>query len=172
MPSPLGHALGGAAAGWAVAGPAVHRQPAGIWRSGALFAALAMLPDLDLLVAGVHRGPTHSLGAAVIAGLIVGAVTRNGRMGLAGAAAYASHILLDWMGSDSSPPIGVMALWPISRAYFESSLHVFGAISRRYWLAGFWAHNAGAVIRELLILLPVAWVIFLVRRVERRDQYL
>ena len=75
--------------------------------------------------------------------------------------AYASHTLLDWLGTDSSPPIGIMALWPFSRAYYESHLHVFMAISRRYWLPEFWTLNVLALGRELAILLPLALVVFL-----------
>ena len=56
-----------------------------------------------------------------------------GRLAIGGAFAFASHVLLDWLGSDASPPIGIMALWPFSSAYYESELHVFMAISRRYY---------------------------------------
>ena len=83
---------------------------------------------------------------------------------LAVAAAYASHTLLDWLGSDTSPPIGIMALWPFSRDYYESRLHVFMAISRRYWLPEFWTYNLRALARELAILLPLVAAVVLLRR--------
>ena len=99
------------------------RRATGRWlgtlRSGALFAALALVPDVDLLL-NQHQGPTHSLGAAVIAGLAVGAITRQGRLGVAAACAYASHVFLDWLGADTAPPFGVMALWPVSREHYLS----------------------------------------------------
>jgi len=79
-------------------------------------------------------------------------------------AAYASHTLLDWLGTDSSPPIGIMALWPFSSEYYESHLHLFRAISRRYWLPEFWTSNARALAGELAILLPVIALVFFVRR--------
>jgi hypothetical protein len=72
-------------------------------------------------------------------------------------------VLFDWLGSDTSLPIGIMALWPLSDAYFQSDLHVFDAISRRYWLPGFWAHNARAVARELAILVPLLPVVWWLR---------
>ena len=75
MPTPLGHALGAAAAGWAVAPPVSRLERAVILRQGIWFAILGMFPDLDL-VWGLHRGPTHSVGAALIAGLAVAAGTR------------------------------------------------------------------------------------------------
>jgi membrane-bound metal-dependent hydrolase YbcI (DUF457 family) len=128
-----------------------------------------MAADLDLLV-GAHSGPTHGLGAAVIAGIATWAVLKwrgssaGVRTACAAAIAYASHTLLDWLGTDSSPPIGIMALWPFSHRYYESSLHVFMAISRRYWLPEFWTFNLAALARELLILVPIAIVVVALRR--------
>jgi inner membrane protein len=128
-----------------------------------------MAADLDLLV-GAHSGATHGLGAAVIVGatvwvvLRIRGVSRVVRTACASAIAYASHTLLDWLGTDSSPPIGIMALWPFSRDYYESSWHVFMAISRRYGLPEFWTFNLSALVRELLILVPIALVVLTVRR--------
>jgi inner membrane protein len=161
MPSPLGHALAGVAAGWAVAGPVAPSPPNAVgrlWRTGLGFAVLGMLPDIDL-VFGVHSGPTHGLGAAVIVGLAAALLTRRPRLGLASTAAYASHTLLDWLGSDTSAPIGIMALWPFNRAYYESPLHVFDAISRRYWLDGFWQQNLVAIGWEIAILAPAVLLV-------------
>ena len=127
------------------------------------FAIAGAAPDLDLLV-GAHSMYTHSVGAAAIAGTLVLWLTRGrGRSIAAGvAAAVASHFLLDWLGSDTSPPIGVMALWPFSYEYFQSPFHVFAAISRRYWLPEFFSGNLVAVLRECAILIPivtgVAWL--------------
>jgi membrane-bound metal-dependent hydrolase YbcI (DUF457 family) len=148
MPSPVGHALGGIAAGWGLA-------PARTVRSTVLLAVAGAAADLDLLV-GTHRGPTHSLGAAVLTFVVVALLTRNVRWGSAMSAAWASHVLLDWVGTDTSAPIGEMALWPMTRAYYESALHLFPAISRRYWLAEFWTYNVKALAIELAILGPIA----------------
>ena len=85
------------------------------------FAALGIAPDLDLIV-GAHRGPTHSVGAVVLVALatwfVVGRQARRGRWTIACAAAYGSHLLLDWFGLDTSAPFGIPALWPLSSAYF------------------------------------------------------
>jgi len=130
---------------------------------------MGMAADLDLLV-GAHSGPTHGLGAAMIVGVAMWIVwqlrgaSSDVRTACASAIAYASHTLLDWLGTDSSPPIGIMALWPFSRDYYESSWHVFMAISRRYWLPEFWTFNLSALVRELLILVPIALVVLTVRR--------
>jgi len=156
MPSPIGHALGGIAAGWAIA-------PVKNARNAVLLAGAGAAADLDLLV-GTHRGPTHSLGAAVLMLVAVTLMTRNVRWGSAAAAAWASHVALDWLGTDTTPPIGEMALWPATRAYYESSLHLFPAISRRYWLADFWMFNLRAVVVELAILGPIVWAVVAWRR--------
>jgi membrane-bound metal-dependent hydrolase YbcI (DUF457 family) len=158
MPSPIGHALAGIAAGWIVAPPPRDRRA--MLGRAAGYGLVAASPDLDLLV-GAHSGPTHGLGAALIAGAIAWLFLRSSRSGhavriaLAIAAAYASHTLLDWLGTDTSPPIGIMALWPFSGGYFESPCHVFMAISRRYWLREFWVYNLRALAWELIILLPI-----------------
>ena len=162
MPSPIGHALAGIAAGWSIA-PA-EPGPSRILRRAAVYGLVAASPDLDLLF-GAHSGPTHGLGAAAIVGLLAWVFLRSrgightGRLASGIAAAYASHTLLDWLGTDTSPPIGIMALWPVSRGYYESSLHVFMAISRRYWLPEFWTYNLRALVRELLILVPIVGIV-------------
>ena len=159
MPSPLGHALGAAAAGWAVAPPlpsTVRNVVSAALRRGAWFALLGMLPDIDLLVAGLHRGPTHSLSAALIAGLAAAALTSNGRLGVAAGCAYATHTLLDWLGADSSRPIGIMALWPLTWDYYQVSRPVFDSVWRHNETPDFWVHNVKAIARELIILVPLA----------------
>jgi membrane-bound metal-dependent hydrolase YbcI (DUF457 family) len=158
MPSPIGHALGGALLGGLVAGaPPSPAQP--WWRDAVTFGALGLAADLDFLV-GQHSQHTHSVAAVAVVGAIALAARRGrARWALAAAAAYASHILLDALGNDTTPPIGVMALWPFSDAYYQSDLHVFMAISRRYWLPGFVMHNLTAVFWEAVLLaLPTVLV--------------
>lgn len=182
MPSPVGHAIAGVAVGWLIAPQPARARRDQILRVAA-FGLAATIADVDLLV-GIHRGPTHSLAAAVLAGIATWAwcvarwprdpvkeagrgVERSAgalRFALAIAAAYATHSLLDWLGTDSSPPIGIMPLWPVSRGFYESPFHVFMAISRRYWLPDFWMYNARAIARELTILGPVLLVAFWLRR--------
>ena len=89
------------------------------WRPLAVCAAAAVLPDIDFLW-GRHNMETHSLGAAVLAGLGVLAATRGRQPRLAAlvALAWASHALFDWLGSDDTPPFGVMALWPLTSEFY------------------------------------------------------
>ena len=115
MPSPVGHALGGL-----IVGLVGSREPgAGSRKSLYGPVAAAVLPDIDFLW-GRHNMETHSLGAAALAGLAVLAWTRGRdvRLAVLVALAWASHVLFDWLGSDTTPPIGVMALWPCSADYY------------------------------------------------------
>jgi membrane-bound metal-dependent hydrolase YbcI (DUF457 family) len=131
-------------------------------------AIAAVVPDLDFLW-GRHNMETHSLGAAVLAGLatLVWTRGRNPRVALAVTLAWSTHILFDWLGSDDTPPLGVMALWPLTNDFYFANVFVFEAISRRYWLDNFVSHNTWAVIKETLILGPVAGILWKVRATLR-----
>ena len=167
MPSPIGHALGGLAAGWLAAGRNTSPRRLSV-ADAVVFAAAGMAADLDLLFA-IHRGPTHAIGAAVVVGSVILAATRRRRFAAAVAAAYASHTLLDWLGTDTTSPMGIMALWPFSREYFVSGWHLFPAISRRYWLTEFWVMSVRAVAWEVLLLGPFAALAAYVR--SRNSQF-
>jgi membrane-bound metal-dependent hydrolase YbcI (DUF457 family) len=121
----------------------------------AVAAVAAIAPDVDFLW-GRHNMETHSLGAAALAGVAAFAWTRDARLALAVALAWASHVLFDWLGSDDTPPLGVMALWPLSSQFYFANAFVFEAISRRYWLDNFVTHNTWAVLKEILMLGPIA----------------
>jgi inner membrane protein len=127
-----------------------------------------MAADLDFLFAA-HRGPSHGLGAAALAGIVAFLATRHRRLSAAVVAAYASHTLLDWLGNDVAPPIGVMALWPFSREFYQSNIPIFHAISRRYWQPDFLILNLRAVAWEVVLLGPLTALIAFARR---RRQYL
>ena len=168
MPSPVGHALGALIV-------AVATRPsrvASISTSALSIVVLAgVAPDLDFLW-GRHNQETHSLGAALVAGALVYAWKRQPWLALAVALAWASHVLFDWLGSDTTPPLGVMAMWPLSSEYYFSNAFFFEAISRRYWLDNFVTHNLWAVTSEILILGPVLLIITLIRsRARRRSRH-
>src|SRR5688572_16957687 len=166
MPTPMGHALGGLAAAF-IADSAVRRHQL----SPALLtaaAAAAISPDLDLLI-GLHRGCTPSLGAVFLVGVTSwlafrGRVQSPFRAALVLTAAYGSHLVLDWMGKDSSSPPGLTIMWPFAATYYVSGWNLFDEISRRYWLPHeFIVGNLQALAWELMVLVPVlsiAWVIW------------
>ena len=166
MPSPVGHALGGFALGWLAARSSRLPYP---WLTAGAFAALGVVPDLDVLVEGTHRLYTHSVAAVAFVAVLAAVSLRvAGPRGLtsreqvvlavAVAAAYGSHILLDWLGDDRSVPIGIRALWPFTDGYYQSDRRWFPPVERRYWLPGFWTANLRAIGWELLLLAPVALV--------------
>jgi len=167
MPSPVGHALGGLIVGLVGSRP----SRVGSHRALALVVAAAVAPDLDFLWFR-HNMETHSVGAAVLAGLAVLAWTRARSPGLAATVtlAWASHVLFDWLGSDTTPPIGVMALWPFSPHFYFANAFVFDAISRRTGLPNFWSHNLWAVAKEVLMLAPLAGAVWALRRRHSPDR--
>src|SRR5262245_55678989 len=95
-------------------------------------ACLAILPDADLLWLTLsprgHRTITHSIGAVILVGLVAAILSRTKmsdtsgtqvfdgvrparhlprpvvRFALMCAAAYSTHLLLDWLGVDNFPP--------------------------------------------------------------------
>jgi hypothetical protein len=129
----------------------------------ALCAVVACLPDLDFLW-GRHNLETHSLGFAIVVGLAVLGWQRSRTLAIAAALSVASHVLFDWLGSDDSLPLGVMALWPLSSEFYFANAFIFEAISRRYRRPDFVMHNVLAVAREIAILLPIAAGLWWLRR--------
>ena len=92
-------------------------------------AVLAVSPDFDNLF-HTHRTYSHSLGAAAIVWMLAAVVAWRLRLSVVRvaticAAAYASHVLLDWLGRDDSAAGGLMVLWPMSARYYRSGLNLF-----------------------------------------------
>ncbi len=137
-------------------------------------ALLGVVPDLDILW-GSHRAVTHSLGGTLLVSAGVALLCwwyrwPVVRTTLVCGLAFGSHTLLDWLGRDSSPPEGVMALWPFGYAYYAAGVDLFAEISRRYWKPDeFVWGNLASLSRELLILVPVAAAAWLIRARRRRD---
>lgn len=153
-------------------------------------AVLAMAPDLDLAFTR-HRTYTHSVGAVLVVGLSALAIAawrarhaeaaafapsalrrarpqnatrRAVRVGLMCAAAYASHLLLDWLGVDLYPPLGLQALWPFDSGWYISGLDWFRQTRREQLFT--WPvieQNLLAIFQEMAILAPVAAALWLVR---------
>jgi inner membrane protein len=173
MPSPVGHALGGIAAAFVV--DSLTRRPVLTLPLLAASAVIAVTPDLDIL-AGSHRTYSHSIGAVAVVGVIAWMILRarrsSGAPAATLAAAYASHLLLDWLSKDTSDPSGLMALWPFTAQYFTSGWNVFGEISRRYWLPEeFVFGNIRAAGWELVLVGPfalLAWIAWSKRTLRAR----
>jgi membrane-bound metal-dependent hydrolase YbcI (DUF457 family) len=162
MPSPIGHGLAGLLTTWVTA-------PRARWSLALAGALLAALPDVDVLFGG-HRGSTHSLGAIMVvsaAAAAFAAVRRLpiGRVVTVCSLAYASHLLLDWLGKDTATPYGVMVFWPFSSRYYSSGANLFLEISRRYWKPDeFILGNLRSIGWELALLLPIAALAWWIKR--------
>jgi inner membrane protein len=101
------------------------------WGTLALFTILSTLPDVDVLLVALgasergpfgHRGALHSLTMALAAGVFCAVAARRWRWpvlrtALAGAAAVASHTLLDLLGVGGK---NLALFWPLSSARFHS----------------------------------------------------
>jgi len=99
------------------------------WTSMALWSALSLLPDIDVIgfVRGVpygapwgHRGATHSLTLAIVVGIVTGVAAHWVRRPLARTMLFAclvlvSHGLLDSMTDGG---LGIALLWPFSLTRF------------------------------------------------------
>jgi hypothetical protein len=141
----------------------------GLGQAGWIVVSAAVAPDIDFLW-GRHNQETHSIAAALLAGGVVLAWKRNARLAVAVSLAWISHVLFDWLGSDTTPPLGVMALWPVSSEYYFSNAFFFEAISRRYWLDNFISHNLWAVAKEVMLLGPILAVLWFLRKREERSE--
>lgn len=101
------------------------------WKPLVLFAALAVLPDADILLVALgvkdsgtfgHRGALHSLSMAMLVGLCCALWARRAgwpvwRTALAGWAAVASHTLLDLLGAGGR---NLELFWPLSSVRYDS----------------------------------------------------
>jgi inner membrane protein len=179
MPSPIGHTL---------AGLAVHvlaarsREELRDLKRAAVVVGAALAPDLDLLFRFVdgrnhHNDETHSLGAAALAGLIgvlllpLLRFARPHALAVAASLSWASHVLLDYLNLDTHPPIGIMALWPLSAGYYKSPWLLFLDIGRTLEWATLW-HNLRAAAWEACVLLPLLLLAmrFRARRLEKAPE--
>ncbi len=171
MPASVGHALGGVAAAWMVDlvpgdrgwrwAPATARWLPRIGGAATVSCAvLGALPDADLLL-GAHRTFSHSLAAVAVVGVVSAIVAVRVRrpvlrVALMCAAAYGSHLLLDWLAVDDVAPRGIQALWPFSHTWFISGWDIFGPTQRRDFLSlAALVTNVRAVCLETGLLVPV-----------------
>lgn len=177
MPTPVGHALGGLAVYLAATRGDVRRR-LGL---GAACVGVALLPDLDLAIGSfagrnTHHYFTHSLGFTALFALAayIGARALGRARPLWDAsiltAAYLSHILLDLLAKDISPPFGVELFWPFSDAFYISPILLFDDIWRGSLGKLFGLHNWLSLGREVLVLGPLIALLWW-RRSRRSNLY-
>lgn len=182
MPSPIGHVLAGLSVGWfAEPAPAGAPEPStpttrirGAVTPFVLWCAfVAAIPDADLLIPHFHRSGTHSVTATalvlIITAGVTGKVTRRPAWLLVWALgiAHASHLLLDWLGTDRFPPPGLQLLWPFSDQFHYSGVDLFPPVERRIMRPEALGVNLTAALTEIVIMGPVAAAAWIVRRTRR-----
>lgn len=172
MPSPIGHSLAGVAIFGArrSLGEPAHRTRLGTLLVLALLVFAANAPDLDflpgLLIGDAdryHHGPAHSLGAALVFGIVATALARVFapraalRYGALMTLAFVAHLLLDMMSVDTRPPRGVPLFWPLVDRNFAFPIELFLDIHRNTGTGNFFTgllvkHNAYAALWEFVVM--------------------
>jgi inner membrane protein len=152
----------------------VHRatsQPVAVnnWSVIALYVFAANAPDLDFIpglfvgqLSRFHRGPSHSVGFAVLfATLATVCFRQRTRVFVMAFSLYLSHVLLDSLVQDPSPPHGVPLLWPFRSEYYMAPFAFFprfdydaSSISA-FVSALFSFNNLVAVTTEIALLFPL-----------------
>jgi membrane-bound metal-dependent hydrolase YbcI (DUF457 family) len=183
MPLPIGHSLAGYLTYLGVEKDVtLHR-----WKIILLYLFCANLPDLDILpgfLMGLpnryHHGISHSLGFAILAGMVVilykrwrgdGHLLRS--LSIA-SGLYFTHVLLDCLIVDTSFPYGVQLLWPLSSQYVISPVLIFPTVykadtSGAFLGSLFQLGNLKLIGVELLYFLPLVGVAHLILR-RRQDR--
>jgi inner membrane protein len=175
MPSPVGHSLTGYLICCGTSQDASRLE----LRTLFLFCVCSILPDLDFIPGFLmgepnrfHHGISHSLGFALGFGLLMSCILffmkdqRVLRNFVIFFTLYFSHVLLDSLCEDSSPPYGVPALWPITGHYYISPISVFLDIQRdqvsgTFIRSLFSFHNFLAILIEIVIFLPLVVIVSL-----------
>ena len=116
-------------AGYSVYKASQRRPEERCWKLALLCMVLANFADLDFLpgillgnAGRFHRGVTHSVGAALLCGVLVGAAVKFWKKLPAlkafviMASVYATHLVLDYLSGAEGMPV----LWPWSSAPFFS----------------------------------------------------
>jgi membrane-bound metal-dependent hydrolase YbcI (DUF457 family) len=128
----------------------------------------AMGADIDfglsyVLGRNVHHHFTHGVGFVALYFTGVWLVARRTRhasqaagLALWSSLSYLTHLGLDLLSKDPSPPSGLQFWWPLSDDFYISPVLVFDEVWRGSLARLFGLHNWMAVGREVLILGPVA----------------
>jgi membrane-bound metal-dependent hydrolase YbcI (DUF457 family) len=143
----------------------------------ALYAVLANLPDVDLLIGlllkgdaqAYHGGVTHSIFFAVVMGLVASLILRR-RFAIRWSLfvfslAVASHVLVD---SFTGTHIGVHStrgyalFWPFSQTVWPMPVTLFPGVQHDTLARLLSAHNLAVIGYEILIFVPVIALLWLI----------
>jgi len=169
VPTPIGHSLTGLLVFGALTRPEAWRPvPLAVAAAAGVAADLDFLPGLLFgEPSRFHQGATHSLAAALAFGVLTGAVVRPAVLGPPGrrmalfALLYASHLLLDLFAVDTSAPVGIPLLWPLSEAALHAPVSLFADVHHgTSWAAFVNRHNLGTLGQEVLLFGPATATVF------------
>jgi membrane-bound metal-dependent hydrolase YbcI (DUF457 family) len=160
----FGHVAVGLLTGRLHGGASARPERRSPWGPLALFAALAVLPDADVLFVALgaseggplgHRGAFQSFTMALVAGVGCGLWARRsgwpvGRTALAGAAAVASHTVLDLLGAGGK---SLQLFWPLSQTRYHSPWRLLPDAPRGMKL--FSRPGLAELATEFVLFLPV-----------------
>jgi len=195
MPLPIAHSL----LGGVVCVASDRDGAAAGYGRFALAVVLANGADLDYLPGMLlgdphrfHRMAAHSLGWAILVGVLAAWLVRRGWVrawplrpgwpsGAAGtgmmvALLWASHVLLDSLNADYTAPVGVMMFWPLSDVWVPA-IPLFYNIDKIAGQASPWAfarslvtaHNLRAALLEVALMGPLLGLTVWWRRRRRAD---
>jgi inner membrane protein len=153
---------------------AVAKPPRTDWRLIAFCLFGANAADLDfvpgLLVGDLgrfHHGPAHSLTFAILFGGVAAVLSRcRGAHFVVAFLLYASHLALDYLVQDPTPPFGLQLFWPFSSEYHMSPFAFFRRFDytpalTRSIVTFFSIHNIITMAVEIVLLLPLLLVVSL-----------
>lgn len=131
---------------------------------GFLFLFIALLPDIDFLLAFifpgagiVHQVFTHNIFfAGLTAGIVLLLFKPLRRRWWLVAMVVVSHLLLDLLVRDPVPPLGIMLFYPLWKE--PLNLGIFPNLWRDGLEEIFSLHNLLVVILEFVILILPVWV--------------
>ncbi len=181
MCTPVGHSLLGAAVGFTR--DTRFYKKAGFWIFVLFF---ANLPDMDYLF-GIfsgnpnlyHRYWMHSLGFVLLCGILVLILSRlfmkrwEVKWSLFSVFLMLSHLLIDYLGKDSSIPSGIQLFWPVSSQFVIAPVTIFREVSKSSSSDGFiqslfCMYNLWTIIQEFVILGPLVGLAFLVQKYRKK----
>ncbi|MDD5679079.1 MAG: metal-dependent hydrolase [Kiritimatiellae bacterium] len=186
MASPVAHSLIGLALGlirflsgyrsW----DGLAGQFRALWRPLLFCVLLANAPDLDYFF-GIFRGNanyyhqtvTHTLVWIYVLALAIWTYgwLRERRaswlsLGLL-LALLGSHLLVDWLTVDRSPPIGLTLAWPFADHIYHAAFAFIPPPAKQNWAAVWSLQNLRLALVEMVITLPLVIIVLWFKR--RRD---
>ncbi len=179
MATPLAHSAVGLAFGLARFRPLEagnpEARPGPAWRPLAVCVILANAPDVDYLFGlfagrfnAFHQTVTHTGVWVAALALALWLLARGRRRTKPGwsfpflLALLGSHLLLDWLTADYSPPAGLTIGWPWSDRIWHASVSLFPAPAKSGWASLASWHNLRVLAWEAALTLPLpalAWLI-------------